>query len=211
MKDSKTIACLVAAPLLVAAGNSDQLFLEQQLLRNLDSRNLLDRTWPADNCCRIYEHDSFTGADTNGEDFCTDNETDEKVIDFEQVSHAWDNKMSSWKCGRNTAVKFCTRSNGYRCEDSRHYGESAGGNAESQDTGIDNSLTKMVLTPYDPAVLPAITVFSMTECHGDSAVLWSNVDYSSTTSGEGRLTLGNNIKSIMVPEGSDWQVDLYAL
>ena len=69
----------------------------------------------------------------------------------------------------------------------------------------------MVLTPYDPDVLPAITVFSMTECHGDSAVLWSDVDYSSTTSGEGRLTLGNNIKSIMVPEGSDWQVDLYAL
>ena len=181
MKDSKTISCLVAAaPFLVLAANSQQLLLEQQLHRNLEGRNLLDRSWPADNCCRIYEHDRFTGADTDGEDFCTDNFTDQKVFDFEQESQSWDNKMSSWKCGPNVAVKFCTRANGLNCDTSRHYGESAGGNAESQDTGIDNSLTLMELTPYDPAVRQAITVFNKTECHGDSAVLWSDVEYSST-------------------------------
>jgi len=100
-------------------------------MRNLEGRNLLDSTWPADNCCRIYEHDKFTGTDINGEDFCTDNLTDPKVFDFEQESHAWDNKMSSWKCGRKVAVNFCTRSNGYLCDADRNYGESAGGGAES--------------------------------------------------------------------------------
>ena len=119
--------------------------------------------------------------------------------------------MSSWKCGRKVAVNFCTRSNGYLCDSNRNYGESAGGGAESQDTGIDNSLTRMVLTPYEPSTLQAITVFSETQCHGDSAVLWSDKEYSDTINGENRLTLGNNIMSVMLPEGSDWQVDLYAM
>ena len=58
--------------------------------------------------------------------------------------------MSSWKCGKRIAVNFCTRSNSFRCGIDHNFGESAGGYAESQDTGIDNSLTKMILTPYDP-------------------------------------------------------------
>ena len=116
--------------------------------------------------------------------------------------------MSSWKCGRKTAVKFCTRANGYRCNEDVHYGESAGGGAESQDTGIDNSLTLMQLTPYEPSIRQAITVFDQTECHGHSSVLWKGRDYDDV---KNQLNLGENIRSVMVPEGTDCQVDLYSL
>ena len=120
------------------------------------------------------------------------------MFDFEQTFTEWDNKMSSWKCGRKVAVNFCTRSNRHRCYIDHHYGESAGGHAESQDTGIQNSLTLLYLTPYDPDQNQAITAFAQTECHERSSALWSYEVYTSTNK---MLTIGNNIKSIMVPEG----------
>ena len=64
---SKREAFIVAAAsFAVAAAGSEKFLAEDELHRNLEGRNLLDRSWPADNCCRIYEHDKFTGTDTNG-------------------------------------------------------------------------------------------------------------------------------------------------
>ena len=114
--------------------------------------------------------------------------------------------MSSWKCGAKTAVNFCTRSNRLNCFFDHNYGESAGGHAESQDTGIDNSLTLLTLTPYDPDYRQAITVFRETVCHGRSSVLWSDRNYSDTARD---ITIGNDIHSVMVPEGV-WEVDIFA-
>ena len=64
----------------------------------------------------------------------------------------------------------------------------------------------MRLTHYDPSINQAITVFELDHCHGYSAVLWQNLSYSDT---EDQLTTGSNIGSVMVPEGNDWQIDLY--
>ena len=102
----------------------------------------------------------------------------------------WDNKMSSWKCGANVAVNFCTRKTEFKCYDDHNYGESAGGHAESQDTGINNSLTLLKLTPYDTDALQSITVFADTRCHYRSSVLWSNETYNET---KNQLTIENNI------------------
>lgn len=113
--------------------------------------------------------------------------------------------MSSWKCGKQVAVKFCRLEDGVDC-DERGNGESAAGYAESQDTGLDNEISSMVLTPYLPEIFRAITVFSETGCHGDSAVLWAGQDYNDT---EAQLQTGNNIKSVMFPEGAGWWASLY--
>ena len=112
----------------------------------------------------------------------------------------------SWKCGRNTAALFCDEPDGNLCELDINYGESAGGGAESQDTGLNRALSLLTLTHYEPSTNQAITAFELSECHGYSAVLWQNRSYGNT---EVSLTTGSNIGSVMVPEGSDWQVDLY--
>ena len=119
-----------------------------------------------------------------------------------------DNKMSSWKCGTDVAVRFCTQADGTKCQQAGniHYGESAGGQAASEDTGIHDSLTQIVLMPYDPAVRKAITVFTDTSCHGHSAVLWDDEVYNHTND---QLTLGNDFMSVMLPSGHSWWVDLY--
>ena len=169
--------------------------------------NKLDKTWPAINCCRLYENDKFMGRQL---DLCYDenNMFDTKSFNLEAGDFEWwDNKMSSWKCGAKTAVNFCTRANRENCFTDHHYGESAGGHAESQDTGIDNSLTLLTLTPYDPDETQAITVFRETRCHGRSSVLWSDQSYSDTKE---QITIEDDIQSIMVPEG-EWDVVLYKL
>ena len=114
--------------------------------------------------------------------------------------------MMSWKCGRNTAAFFCEETD---CDTDMSYGESAGGGSESQDAGNASSLTLLTLKTYDPAVKKAITVFSMTECHGHSAVLWSDEVYDDT---KNQLALGTEIRSVMMPEDGvdNWQVDFYS-
>ena len=84
LRSKRKVFIRVVVP-YVAAACSDSLLIEEQMHRNLEGRNLLDRSWPADNCCRIYEHDRFTGEDRNGEDFCTDERSGQKkIFDFEQ-------------------------------------------------------------------------------------------------------------------------------
>ena len=169
----------------------------------------MDKTWPEDECCRIYKLNEFRG---DSKDFCTDAANGKSssvpsgtTKNFE-LQQGWDNRMMSWKCGRNTAALFCAEPDGNLCELDIDYGESAGGGAESQDTGLNRQLSLLTLTHYEPSINQAITVFELSECHGYSAVLWQNREYGNT---EVSLTTGSNIGSVMVPEGSDWQVDLY--
>ena len=116
-----------------------------------------DETWPAANCCRIYKYNSFYG---QMQDFCTYSASYETKHDLTDAS--MDNEMSSWKCGTDVAVKFCTQASGWKCQEAGnvHYGESAGGQSASEDTGIHDSLTQVVLMPYNPAQRKAITVFT---------------------------------------------------
>ena len=113
--------------------------------------------------------------------------------------------MSSWKCGKNVAAYFCRLDYGVDCN-KIGYGESAAGYSESQSTGLDNKLSHLVVFPYDPDNLRAITVFAETECHGHSAVLWSDMKYQDT---ENQLYTGNEIKSVMFPKGDGWWASLY--
>ena len=116
----------------------------------IEADTSMDKTWPTPYCCRLYGSKKFSG---KTDDFCTDNDTDAKDFDFTKVHTDWDNKMSSWKCGTNTAANFCRFVDDDRCYTDHNYGESAGGNAESQDTGIHNSLTLLKLIPYDTDAL----------------------------------------------------------
>jgi hypothetical protein len=79
--------------------------------------------------------------------------------------------------------------------------------------GIHSSHTVLWLTPYDPDVKIAATVYENTECHGYSSVIWIN---------EGKIGSGNTyhniheslvttpvypeigIGSVLLPRGEDY-------
>ena len=166
-----------------------------------------DTSWPQDHCCRIYEENEFKG---KSKDYCTKKKAPhlkEKAFDLTKKNKGkWDNRMMSWKCGRKTSARFCTEEDGVDCDKNRELGESAGGGAESQDTGNNMDLTHLILTHYEPEQKQAITVFELDHCHGFSSVLWEGEEYNDTAK---QLTTRTDIQSVMLPEGTSWQVDLY--
>ena len=43
----------------------------------------MDKTWPAENCCRIYANKSFgVNSEEDWEDFCTEHEDEDTVFDL---------------------------------------------------------------------------------------------------------------------------------
>ena len=67
------------------------------------------------------------------------------------------------------------------------HAESAAGGSESQNLGIHDSHTVIRLTPYDPEVRFAATVYEKTSCHGYSSVIWIE---------EGKIGTGDTYNNI---------------
>ena len=112
------------------------------------------------------------------------------LIDLSKDEHVaqsdLNNQIQSYKCGRNTAIRFCKNAGEDNC-DEYTYGESGAGGSESQDIGVHDAHTTIRLTPYDPAVRKAATVYSMDKCHGHSSVVWLE---------EGQTDSGNTYSNI---------------
>jgi len=102
------------------------------------------------------------------------------------------------------------------------YGESGAGGSESQDIGVHDAHTTIRLTPYDPAVRKAATVYSMDKCHGHSSVVWleegqtdsgntySNIHESLTTTPLMRFFWENpGIHSVLFPKGLGYWMKVY--
>ena len=108
----------------------------------------------------------------------------------------WHNTLESFKCGKNVRAQWCDSKRLWdegKCH-KKGKGESASGWAESQAVGMLNTASHLVLTPYDPENSDEVvaTVFSETNCHGNSSVIRNR---SGDTRNE--LNTGNDIKSIM--------------
>lgn len=56
--------------------------------------------YPGDDCCTLYEHPNFEGARKR---FCHDG----KEKTFNMSSYGFNDKLSSWYCGKNTWYNFC--------------------------------------------------------------------------------------------------------
>ena len=120
----------------------------------MEFRSRPEAEWPAD------EYD--------WQDFCTDSEESVKVIDLANEEYRYltlDDEVQSYKCGSDTSIKFCRNSDLSKC-DKYGYGESGAGGSESQDIGVHDKHSTVILTNYDPEVRFAATVFSMDQCHG---------------------------------------------
>ena len=136
-----------------------------------------DTYWPEDRCCRIYTYTDYDiekhNRNTDWADFCAaeGDETPQvfylneymKVYDEHNGRTRsagyelwWNNRVNSFKCGTNVAIEFCDKES-----ECGHYrqAESAAGGAESKEIGKINIHSYIKLTPYDPTVRFAATVF----------------------------------------------------
>ena len=184
---AKSLATRLLAASALAMQTINAIQVVTQTDSQADAMQMMDKTWPEDNCCRIYRYPKFEIRDNGTKlsdqviDLCTDNIYDEKVFDFStnkiqsNGKRDWDNWMSSFKCGKNVAARFCRLGGDKECEDYM-YVESAAGGAENQMLGIDNKHTKIVLTPYNPELKFAATVFSKGDCNGHSHIVWVDMD-----------------------------------
>jgi len=107
------------------------------------------------------------GSEYDWADFCA---WDEEIV-YDLSASDLNDEVQSYKCGRNTAIRFCKNADGLHC-DQYYESESGAGGSESQDLGLHDAHTTIRLTPYDPAVRHAATVYSMTMCHGHQSVIW---------------------------------------
>ena len=167
---SRTTFFLAASSLAVQTINAVQIATETNSAALAMG---MDTTWPEDHCCRIYRYEQYE-IRNNGKpidhqkiDVCVDmnNIHEEAIHDFSLNDKGsdgkiiWDNWMSAFKCGKNVTAKFCRLPGDRECKDYMDV-ESAAGGSESQELGIDNKHTKIVLNYYDPTKYFAATVFS---------------------------------------------------
>ena len=130
--------------------------------------------------------------------------------------------MQSYKCGRNTAIKFCKNADEFKCDQFK-YGEAGAGGSESQDIGVHDSHTSIRLTPYDPTVKHAATVYSMDYCHGHSSIVWieeglgdsgdlyANIHEALTTTPDFEEFWKEDpgVKSVLLPQGLGYWMETY--
>jgi len=190
-----------------------------EVLGDLEKVKLVkDLTWPEDNCCRMYKRDEFKYEVSDDgthdyKDYCV------RINEFEPNYHdniaeyvletEMNNNMESWKCGKNVAAKWCDTKASF--EDGscslKGKGESVHGWAESQDTGMENQASFLIMQAYkqEELTLGALaTVFSETNCHGDSSMVNGQVFDTQTM-----LTTGTQIKSIMFSRCDECESNLY--
>ena len=70
---------------------------------------------------------------------------------------SFNDKASSWACGRRVAYDFCKNKTVDNCEGDN--GNSGAGNAHSGQIGNKNSMSTIKLYKYDPSSLAAVTAF----------------------------------------------------
>lgn len=120
--------------------------------------------YPGDNCCYLYELASFKGL---RERVCHENSKKSFWITTETGESSWDNKLSSYYCGKNVWFNMCRHGphNSGMCTG---YDSNSGAghhmNFDLKDPhgnyeGFDNDATYMNMGPYNPSEVGAINLF----------------------------------------------------
>ena len=99
-------------------------------------------TSPADDCCSLYSDANFGGSIYT---FCL-NGLDFRIF----AAGSFNDKTSSWACGKGVAYDFCKNKSSDNCEGDN--GNSGAGNARSGQIGNDDSLSTIKLFKYDPSL-----------------------------------------------------------
>ena len=125
----------------------------------------------------------------------------------------WDNRTSSYVCGKNVWYDFCNDGVGSNCTG---YGRSNSGAGHVYNYAVryhNNNMSSAVLGPYDAREIGAVTVFEDDNCSGASARFYWDPD--SGVNGtfynmEDMMYAGlrnDSMHSMVVPKG--YLVELY--
>ena len=86
-------------------------------------RKLTGFSIPDDDCCKLFEHTNYDGVEKQ---FCLGDET-KKYFNMKEVS--FNDKMSSYICGKHVSANFCKNNENDNCTNGNGY--SAAGNTRS--------------------------------------------------------------------------------
>ena len=167
--------------------------------------------YPGDNCCYLYDRYNFQGGDRHEGENLDDrrlhicHEGSRKSINVGDLG--WNNKMSSYICGKSVWFDFCIDPNSYKCYNGDRTNNGAGHIRNNAVRHLDNRLSIATLGPYDPREIGAVTLFEQANCAGATGrYYW---DPESTDSGtfynQEDLYYGgmrnNRAESVLVPKG----------
>jgi len=119
-------------------------------------RGIDDPSWPSNLCCRIYELPDFQGSNMT---CCTSVREQRTVRDIELFG--WNNEMSSWKCGKKVSAHFCF-DKAQNCEWSDS--ESGAGWSYNSRVGVNDSMSSLILSHYNPDKELRATLFKEPNC-----------------------------------------------
>lgn len=162
--------------------------------------------YPGDRCCQVYEDSGFGGGWLLS---CLSDGFTEGYVDV--VDYGFNDKMSSWWCGKDIAYDFCNDNPGDDCRNG--HGSSGAGSQRAPSVGGSNDkLTTLYLYEYSQADRAAVTVFEDAGCQGKAGRLYATSDptskaYFSTSDLEYNNIRNDEMSSIAVPFG--YSIDLY--
>ena len=83
------------------------------------------------------------------------------------ATSSFNDRLSSWWCGKNTMVRFCKDNNSGSCNG--WDGEGAAGSGYNSHIGQNDQYSGMIMHPYNPLKQGAVTLFEDANCIGRSA------------------------------------------
>ena len=133
--------------------------------------------------------------------------------EFHLNTLGWDNRTSSYVCGKNVWYDFCNDGVGSNCTGANRFNSGAGHILNYAIRHLDNASSSVILGPYDPREIGAVTLFEDHDCSGASARFYWDPDSGMNGTfynKEDMLFAGlreNTMNSFVVPKG--YLVELY--
>jgi len=168
--------------------------------------------YPGDNCCTIYRDNYFgrSGAREFNQDvddyrqtFCHSGAR--TAINLHETG--WGDSMDSWFCGKNVWYDFCHNGVNDRCDSDYRKYAGAGHMKNRKIRENSNRTSTLILGPYDPRQIGAVTLFEDGGCSGNSGRFYWDPESgpSGTFYNEEDIIYGglsnNTMSSMAVPAG----------
>ena len=140
---------------------------------------------------------------------CHDPANDQTVFNLASAEYDFNDKLSSWSCGKKVSYIFCKDTDPECNHDDR---ESGAGTMVNKEMKHQDWATTLVLENYSPFTLGAVTLFNWSDCKGQSAAFavkeLKTKRYWTRKNMETSSMYNDDISSLMVPFGMT--VELYA-
>ena len=174
--------------------------------------------YPGDNCCYLYDEYQFDWAGEREENHDIDQRRElichnGHRTDIDVAALGWNNKVSSYYCGKNVWFDFCNGGVGSNCKGSQRFNSGAGHMKNFAIRYLGNQMSSAILGPYDPREVGAVTLFEDEDCSGASARFYwdpESLENGTFYNNEDLKYAGmrdNTLSSVMVPKG--YTVELY--